>query len=94
MSADHLASTNSAFMFGTFDPAFAAGSGSIRALQNALIGIGENDDLKPVVVYRHCHARAATDGSSSAFMFGGHPEQRNPTAPEGLLLNLWRSELD
>jgi hypothetical protein len=64
--------TDPAFMFGTFDLADGTSYESVRALDEALLGIREVGSMA-VAVRSHTHAAAAEDGSSRAFMFGVHP---------------------
>src|SRR4029077_14851001 len=81
---------NPVCMFGTFDRADPASVGSIRALDEALLGIRE--DGRPISVIRHGRSEAAAD--SSAFMFGVHAEQPPSSPLAEPPLCLWASELD
>jgi hypothetical protein len=89
----HPLDTDPVFMFGTLDLADGTSYESIRALDEALLGIQEDDSMA-VAIYRHTHAEVAADGSSSAFMFGAHPEQPFTAALGELSLHLWAAELD
>jgi hypothetical protein len=85
--------TDPVFMFGAFDLADGTSREPVRALDEAILGIREDGSMA-VVMRSHTHAKAAADASSSAFMFGGRPEQPS-TAPLGeLVLDLWAAALD
>jgi hypothetical protein len=94
MSTVQPGPTTPVFMFGTFDPTDGTSSESIRALDEAILGIKEDGDPMAVATHSHSHAEVAADGSSSAFMFGVHPEQPSPAALGELLLHLWATEMD
>ncbi len=79
------------FMFGTFDPADGTSSESIRALNEAILGIRE--DGAPMAIAAHRHAEVAAEGISSAFMFGVNPEQPSPAAPGEPPLSFWAAEM-
>ncbi len=86
--------TDPVFMFGTFDPADETSSRSIRALDEEILGIMEDGALMAIAAHNHHHAQVAADRSSSAFMFGAHPEQPSPPALDELFPYLHDTEMD
>ncbi len=80
-------------MFGTFDLADGTSRESVHALDEGLLGIKEDGSMA-VVIRSHTHAKAAADGSSSAFMFGVRPEQPLAAPLGELVLYLRAAQLD
>ena len=91
-SVPHEPSGDSGFMFGTCDQADADVADAILALNEAILGIREDD--QPIAARRRCHPEASARHNSSTFMFGVHPEQPKSTPPVELPLCLWASDLD
>jgi hypothetical protein len=86
--------TNAVLMFGSFDPEDHTSAESIRALDEAMLGIKEDHTAAPMPRHLHRHTDVPADASSSAFMFGANPEQPCPATPRELFLSLRATDTD
>ena len=82
------------FMFGAFDPADNTSIDSVRALNEAMIGIKEDRAGLAVPHHLHAHVDVPADKSSSAFMFGADPDQPSVAVSEELFPYLWAVDTD